>query len=60
MIAKRQAIEIPDFFSKENSLTIQDILTDPDISVLSWNEITILEAIGKGASGLVSKGIWKK
>lgn len=51
------ALEIPDFAGRP-SLTLEDILNDPAIPRLTWEEIEIGKAIGKGASGLVSKGIW--
>ena len=53
------ALEIPDF-TERPSLTLDDILNDPAICRLPWEDIEIGEAIGKGASGLVSKGIWKQ
>eukprot|EP00012_Vannella_robusta_P003897 CAMPEP_0206183264 /NCGR_PEP_ID=MMETSP0166-20121206/534_1 /ASSEMBLY_ACC=CAM_ASM_000260 /TAXON_ID=95228 /ORGANISM="Vannella robusta, Strain DIVA3 518/3/11/1/6" /LENGTH=256 /DNA_ID=CAMNT_0053598085 /DNA_START=424 /DNA_END=1190 /DNA_ORIENTATION=+ len=54
---RRQGIEIPDFAEK-SSLTLEDVLNDPLIPRLFWENITVGEAIGKGASGLVSKGTW--
>jgi hypothetical protein len=39
---------------------ITEILSDPAIKRIPWNEITVGPAIGKGASGLVSKGVWVK
>eukprot|EP00339_Tiarina_fusa_P002389 CAMPEP_0117039920 /NCGR_PEP_ID=MMETSP0472-20121206/27975_1 /TAXON_ID=693140 ORGANISM="Tiarina fusus, Strain LIS" /NCGR_SAMPLE_ID=MMETSP0472 /ASSEMBLY_ACC=CAM_ASM_000603 /LENGTH=291 /DNA_ID=CAMNT_0004750521 /DNA_START=296 /DNA_END=1168 /DNA_ORIENTATION=+ len=51
------ALEIPDF-TERPSLTLEDILNDPAIPRLTWEEIEIGKAIGKGASGLVSKGTW--
>src|SRR3990167_6171165 len=38
---------------------ITDILSDPLIKHIPWSEITLGRHIGKGASGLVSAGIWK-
>mgnify|MGYP005994486665 CR=1 FL=1 len=56
---RRQGIEIPDFAEK-SSLTLEDVLNDPLIPRLFWENITVGEAIGKGASGLVSKGTWNE
>ena len=56
---RKQSIIVPDFMGKP-SLTLQDILNDPDIPRLQWDEIKIGETIGKGASGLVSRGVWQK
>ena len=53
------AMEVPDFIGK-SAPTLEDILNDPDIPRLAWEEVVIGERIGKGASGIVSKGIWKK
>lgn len=52
------ATEIPDFTGKP-SVTLDDILNDPSIPRLNWEDIIISDVIGKGASGLVSKGTWK-
>ena len=54
---RMQSLEIPDFTGKP-SLTIEDILNDANIPRLHWREITIEKTIGKGASGIVSKGVW--
>ena len=35
-----------------------DILTDPDIPHIAWESIQVGERIGKGASGLVTSGMW--
>ena len=51
------AIEVPDC---NQPLTIVDILADPEIPQLIWKEVTIEDAIGRGASGVVSRGIWKQ
>ena len=50
-------MEIPDFVGRP-SLTLEDILNDPAITRLQWEDVTILETIGQGASGLVSRGVW--
>jgi hypothetical protein len=35
-----------------------DILSDPAIKRIIWSDITVGSAIGKGASGLVTSGVW--
>ena len=52
------ALEIPDF-SQRPSLTLEEILNDKSIPHLKWEEVEIGSPIGKGASGLVSEGIWR-
>jgi serine/threonine protein kinase len=49
---------IPEFQSKPN-MSLRDILNDPDIRVIPWRELEIGERIGAGASGTVSKGVWR-
>ena len=57
-IAKKQSIVIPDFIGKPE-LTLDDILNDPTIPRLPWKSVFIDTVIGKGASGIVSKGTYK-
>lgn len=40
--------------------SLSEILNDPTIPRLDWHEIVIGDTIGKGASGLVSRGKWTK
>lgn len=55
------ALEIPDFsINRDKPFTLDDILEDSTIPRLDWNNVLISDVIGKGASGLVSKGIWKQ
>ena len=51
------ALEIPDFTGRP-SLTLDDILNDSAIPRLKWEDVEVGDVIGKGASGLVSRGIW--
>ena len=51
------ALEIPDF-SERPSLTLADVLNDSSIPQLRWQDVKIGMVIGKGASGLVSQGVW--
>jgi len=50
-------MEIPDFDARPKVALI-DILNDPEIKHIPWNELTLGEPIGQGASGLVSRGFW--
>lgn len=53
-----EAIEIPDFSVVDISL--DDILNDSSIKKIPRDHITIGEAIGRGACGVVSSGIWNQ
>jgi len=57
--AKLMELEIPDFLETP-APTLIEILSDPAIKRIPWEEITVGTAIGRGASGLVSKGVWTK
>lgn len=52
-----EALEIPDFNHRARP-TLNDILDDPSIPRLLWSQVHIGDAIGKGASGLVRRGVW--
>ena len=52
------ALEIPDFVSKPRP-TLEGILADKSIQQLPWEELTMGQPIGRGASGLVHRGVWE-
>jgi hypothetical protein len=39
-------------------MRLKGILADPEIPRVPWEQITMGERIGKGASGLVTSGTW--
>lgn len=41
-------------------MTIADLLSDPDIPRLQYADIELGKAVGRGAYGLVSSGVWKQ
>ena len=47
--------DLPDF-DRSHKVTIQDILNDPDIANIPWDQITQYERIGIGGSGMVWRG----
>lgn len=53
-------LEMPDVLSRPSEVTICSILNDPDITVVPWDEVVKGEQLGIGASGVVSRGVWKK
>lgn len=49
---------LPDF-DRSKDVTIYDILNDPQIPVIPWEEFTKQERIGIGGSGIVWRGEWR-
>eukprot|EP01102_Stenamoeba_stenopodia_P020040 TRINITY_DN768_c0_g1_i1.p1 TRINITY_DN768_c0_g1~~TRINITY_DN768_c0_g1_i1.p1 ORF type:complete len:918 (-),score=161.17 TRINITY_DN768_c0_g1_i1:30-2558(-) len=50
--------EIPDFINEEKRPSLQDILADPLIPHVKWEEFELKERIGIGATGVVNRAIW--
>merc|ERR1712137_510321 len=55
---QRHLRAIAPLFQERPHVTIENILTDPDIPHIAWDSIKVGERIGKGASGLVTSGLW--
>lgn len=42
-----------------NKTSLEDILNDPAITRIPWEELEMGERIGRGASGIVSSAVWR-
>ena len=50
-------MRIPDL-ERKPLVSLDGILNDPEIPHIRWEEIVILDRIGMGANGIVSRGVW--
>lgn len=55
---KLRNMQVPDLTKGDYSL--EDILEDNAIAQLNWTDVEFGQVLGKGASGLVRKAIWKR
>ena len=51
-------IEIPDL-ERKPTVSLDSVLNDPEIPHIPWEELIILDRIGMGANGIVSRGVWR-
>ena len=51
-----EEMEIPDIISDRDNLTLEAILSNTTIPRIKWEDLQVLQVIGKGAAGVVSKG----
>eukprot|EP01094_Clydonella_sp_ATCC50884_P018773 TRINITY_DN3532_c0_g1_i1.p1 TRINITY_DN3532_c0_g1~~TRINITY_DN3532_c0_g1_i1.p1 ORF type:complete len:853 (-),score=278.74 TRINITY_DN3532_c0_g1_i1:195-2753(-) len=52
--------EIPDFSAGDGATTLEELLNKKDINVIPWDDVTVLEKLGVGATGIVYRAKWKK
>lgn len=50
--------EVPDFLDEKPKVTLQEILDDPNIKIIPWEELEVKERLGQGAEGVVYRGLW--
>ena len=54
-----EEMELPDIASDLHYVSLDRVLDSTTIPRLQWDDIQVLQVIGKGASGVVSKGVYK-